>query len=289
MTMSHLDAATIAKHFLTSCNEELKALKPGNVHIFAPGHRMDVTHFENAAQAAAPHISVPGHKVGKRILNAVQVSMMASGCNTNLGIILLCAPLACAAALEVREKKLRNRLSSVLNTLDVEDAANAFEAIRCASPAGLGKAAQEDVQGAPSISLREAMALAAHKDRISNAYVTDFADIFDLGVPILHAARQQCLERKIDASFALTTLHMSFLAQFPDSHIERKHGTKKARRVMTEAKDRFELWHPISCPETFESLMAFDTWLKKHNLNPGTTADMVVATLFAEHLSKSLA
>ena len=286
--MSHIDAATIAKHFQASCFEELNALKPGNVHIFAPGHRMDVTHFQNAAQAAAPHISAPGHKVGKRILRAVQASMKASGCNTNLGIILLCAPLARAAALDLSGKKLKNRLADILDALDIEDAANAFEAIRHASPAGLGEAPTEDVQAAPSISLREAMALAAHKDRIANAYVTGFSDIFELALPILHAAKQQCLERKIDAGFALTTLHMNILARFPDSHIERKHGAATAASVQLEAKSRIRLWHPLAHPETFEALKKFDSWLKQRNLNPGTTADMVVATVFADYLDKSL-
>ena len=50
----------------------------------------------------------------------------AAGCNTNLGIVLLCAPLA--AAVERREP-LRTALHAVLGGLDVADAAAAYRAI----------------------------------------------------------------------------------------------------------------------------------------------------------------
>ncbi len=288
MTFSRIPPEIIAAHFLTSCHGELTALKPGNVHIFANGHRMEVSQFEAAAQAAAPIIADPNLTVGQRILKSVRASFDASGCNTNLGIILLCAPLAHAAGTPSAAMDLRQRLRDILFSMNVQDAIDAFDAIRHANPAGLGEAADADVYEPPKITLRDAMACAADKDRIANAYVNDFADIFDFGIPTLESAKKLAKLENCDEAFAITTLHMSYLAKFPDSHIRRKHGNETALEVQNEALRRTQLWSPLTRPDTFDSLIEFDTWLKHRELNPGTTADMVVATLFADLLSKSL-
>src|SRR5262245_56603725 len=95
--MSRLSEAQIGELFLAACRAELAALKPGNVHVHAGGHGMQVAQFEKSAEAAAPWVGAHDAKVGTRILRAVEASFAAAGCNTNLGIVLLCAPLAAAA------------------------------------------------------------------------------------------------------------------------------------------------------------------------------------------------
>lgn len=87
----------IAEAFIAACRDEIEAPKPGNVHIFADGHGMTVPDFLRSAEAAAPALSNPSLLVGARILAAVEATFAAAGMNTNLGIILLCAPLAAAA------------------------------------------------------------------------------------------------------------------------------------------------------------------------------------------------
>jgi len=87
----------IAQAFAQACREELDAPKPGNVHVFADGHRMTAADFERSAEAAAGPLAAAGARVGKRILGAVEATDAAVGANTNLGIVLLCAPLAAAA------------------------------------------------------------------------------------------------------------------------------------------------------------------------------------------------
>ena len=281
--------SAIAAYFTSACHDELNALKPGNVHIHAPGHDMDVSHFKAAAAAAAPQISKPNTKVGTRILHAVTASFEAAKCNTNLGIILLCAPLAAAAEMISTETDLNLRLEGVLSALDIDDATQAYEAIAHANPAGLGKAHSEDVHAPPSQSLKEAMALAANRDRIANAYVTNFSDIFDTGLPTLNAASGAANKANVDPHFAVTTLHMHYLSKYRDSHIARKHGEATAQLVKTEAESLRASWSPIATLSSFDALMEFDTSLKQRKLNPGTTADFVVATLFAAHLQQDLA
>ena len=84
----------ISRGFLDACLAELDALKPGNVHRLAAGHNMSVDDFVASAEAAAPIMGETRLAVGERIRRAVEATRKAVGQNTNLGIVLLAAPLA---------------------------------------------------------------------------------------------------------------------------------------------------------------------------------------------------
>lgn len=269
--------------FLAACHGELSALKPGNVHIHAAGHGMDIDTFKRAAAAAAPHIADPELSVGERIFRATEASVAATGVNTNLGIVLLCVPLAKAAAEIDAATGLRRRLAVILGTLTIDDADQAFAAIRLANPAGLGTTEQGDVRtDASSMTLIEAMYLAKDRDRIANAYITAYEDIFDFALPALYESR----EHGESGDIATSTLHMTLLAEFTDSHIARKFGAAKAEMVRDEARALRHAWHPVVTTNTLNILGEFDFRLKDRGLNPGTTADFVVATLFTALLSR---
>lgn len=275
-----LSRDTIEAAFVAASRAELQSLKPGNVHIHGAGHNMDISHFERAAAAAGPFIADPTSSVGTRILDAVAASMAAAGCNANLGIILLSVPLAVAAGASEGPQDLRARLADVLANLDLADADQAFRAIVLANPAGLGGAEDGDVSKPPTMTLREAMALAAERDRIARAYVTDFDDIFSLALPELYAARRIAQ----DEAMAITALHMTLLAAFPDSHIARKHGFSAALIVQKEARAIKDFRDSAPSRDMWPALLDLDRSLKARGLNPGTTADFVVATLFADRL-----
>jgi len=261
----------IAAAFLAACRAELDALKVGNVHRFSAGHGMEVEHFELAADAAAPRLSAKGARVGARIETAVAAALLATGLNTNLGIILLCAPLAAAAEANVP-------VSTVLAQLDRADALATFRAIALANPGGLGSH-EHDVAVPPTISLMEAMALAADRDRVARQYVSGFADVYEIGVARLYALRDVEEEARTEA------VHLGFLAAFPDSHIARKFGPAIAEGVRREAEQLAGTinWRAPAASRRAK-LMAFDASLKARGLNPGTTADLTVATLFAAAL-----
>jgi len=270
----------VAADFQDACLAELDALKPGNVHRFAGGHRMNVADFERSAAAAAPAIGAPGLSVGTRIARAVEATKAAVGQNTNLGIVLLAAPLA-QAALAGTGGDLRARLSSVLENLSVEDARAAYGAIRKAEPGGLGQAPEHDVAHEPSVSLIEAMRAAERRDRIAWNYAHGFVDIFDLGLKWLAGGRQ----RWGDVPWVTTYVYLGFLAHIPDTLIERKFGGDAASAVRDEARPIEAGLSQCSAPEDMVApLTAFDTALKERGLNPGTSADLTVATLFAAAL-----
>ncbi len=275
--------ADIAEAFIASCRDEILALKPGNVHVFAEGHGMTVEHFLASAAAAAPCLARQSHTVGRRIRDAVEASFAAVGMNTNLGILLLCAPLAAAAERGIPD--LRMALAEILGRLTRADAEDTFRAIARASPGGLGDAAQHDVHAPATVTLREAMAEAALRDRIAFQYVSNFEDVFMTGLSALKKAR----DRGWSAPWTTVTTYLAFLAKFPDTHIMRKFGLEAAEAVRMEAFDAFARFEARPRPEeSFDDLMAFDTRLKAQGRNPGTNADLTVGTLFADRLSSIL-
>jgi len=270
----------IARSFLDACLAELDALKPGNVHRFGDGHRMTIADFAASAEAAAPLMGREGLSVGKRIRLAVEATRRAAGQNTNLGIVLLAAPLA-GAALDPRSGDLESRLHHILQELSVDDAREAYRAIRETKPGGLGEAPQHDVASEPEVNLLEAMGAAEGRDRIAWNYTHDFADIFKLGFKWLAQAR----ERWSDPAWATTRVYLGFLAHVPDTLIERKFGERIAARVREEARPIESGLTECPSPEAMTApLTAFDRALKERGLNPGTSADLTVATLFAAAL-----
>jgi triphosphoribosyl-dephospho-CoA synthase len=275
--------ARIAEAFRAACRDELDAPKPGNVHVFADGHRMTAADFLRSAEAAAGPLTTPGARVGARILGAVEATFMAVGTNTNLGIVLLCAPLAAAAERDTPD--LRVALSNVLANLDVEDAALAFRAIARASPAGLDRAKRHDVHAPPKVGLRNAMAEAADRDRVARQYVTDFADVFERGMPRLVAALRQGAE----PAWATLAVYLEFLAAFPDTHVVRKYGEPAAQAVREAASIFNDRAEAGEAPDRLlPDLLAWDAELKARGVNPGTSADLTVATLFADRLRNLL-
>lgn len=270
----------IEQAFVAACEDELAAPKPGNVHLFAPGHGMEAKDFVESAHAAAPFLCAPNARVGKRIFDAIEATWARVGCNTNLGIILLCAPLA-HAALHAQSADLRANLVATLDALDREDADLAFRAIARASPAGLGAAPQHDVAQSAQVDLKEAMAHAADRDRVAFQYASGFEDIFVTGLDAMRRSRARNHDK------TMTTLHvfMSFASAFPDSHILRKYGPETAEEVRLRARD---VSSRLSLADSKESAFAIalelDRCLKTRGLNPGTSADLTVATLFAEYL-----
>ncbi|RTL89903.1 MAG: triphosphoribosyl-dephospho-CoA synthase [Hyphomicrobiales bacterium] len=275
---------TVAHAFIAACEAELAAPKPGNVHHFAPGHGMEAEDFIRSARAAAPHIAAKGASVGARILGAVEATWAAVGQNTNLGIVLLCAPLA-EAALTARSADLARETARVLAALDVADAQAAFHAILRANPAGLGEAEAHDVSGPAQTTLLEAMRAAAPRDRIGYQYAHDFADVFGLGLAALERARA----RGHDAPRATLEVYLAFLAAFPDSHIARKYGDQTARAVCGEAARRRRAIEAAAPEDAFALALDFDRELKESRFNPGTSADLTVAVLFADSLRSILA
>lgn len=261
--------------FLAACALDVAVRKPGNVSAALPGHGMDAALFLASAEAAAPALFQAGAPVGARIEAAVAATLAVARCNTNLGIVLLCAPLALAFE---QGSAPRPALERVLSGLDIADAAGAYRAIAAAQPGGLGRAEAQDVAAPPTVGLRAAMALAAPRDRIAAQYANGYADLFELALPALE--RHASSPGRPIGPAAVQALYLALLASGADSHILRKHGAPTAQAVTAEAaawQARAESGQVLDADPDFA---AWDASLKARGINPGTSADLTVAALF---------
>ncbi len=259
-----------------ACLLEVSAPKPGNVSRFHDFGDARFEDFVRSAAAIGPALGdAPSAGVGATVLRAIQATRGWTRTNTNLGIVLLLAPLACAAGAAGRT--LRHRLGRVLAGTTVADAEAVYAAIRLAEPGGLGTAAEQDVRAAPTQTLRDVMALAAERDMIAREYTTEFAVVFEVAVPALCAAR----ERGERWSEAATECYLATLAAVPDTLIARKRGRAAAEAVSTQARAVLAAGEPGSAARQ-EAIAKLDASLRgaDHALNPGTTADLVAAALF---------
>lgn len=248
-----------------ACIWEATARKPGNVHRGRDFDDTTYLDFLQSAAAIAPVMDTAGQRpVGATILAAVRATRQVTAGNTNLGIILLLAPLSA-----VTGEPLRHSLLRVLEQLDVADAVLAYEAIRLAHPAGLGAVPEQDVREEPTQTLRQVMALAADRDLIACQYVNGYAHVFDEALPAL----EEALAEGVGLEEAILRCQLRLLSRHPDSLIARKRGPAEANAVQERAGRvlRGEL-----------DREGFDAWLREdgHARNPGTTADLIAAALF---------
>ncbi|APO78376.1 triphosphoribosyl-dephospho-CoA synthase protein (plasmid) [Rhizobium etli 8C-3] len=272
MTLARQD---IMAAYLDACRAEIDALKPGNVHRFADGHRMTADQFIQSAAVSSLSVTEPLASVGQRVLRAVTATRNSVGTNTNLGILLLCAPLAKAA--ESTSSDLRKGLTQTLDEMDADDARDVFAAIRLTGPGGLGSAEKHDVKDEPTVSLVTAMAMAADRDAIARQYTNGFEDIFTGGL----SEWREVAARGEQDMWPTIFVYLYFLSSFPDSHIGRKYGTDLAAEIAKEAVTiRRQVMDETRLPVREEILLDFDRRLKHRNINPGTSADLTVATLF---------
>jgi triphosphoribosyl-dephospho-CoA synthase len=267
----------LQRQVLIACLLEVSADKPGNV---TPRHDFpDMTFADMVRSAAAlapvfetERVRTAG--VGKLIADGVRATAAVTASNTNLGIVLLFAPLARAAVTRADSESLRGAVERVLAALDVGDAAAAFQAIVSAQPGGLGDAVKHDVRDPPRVTLREAMAVAAGRDSIASEYASGYAIVFESGLPLLNDA----LRDGASTLDAIVSLHVGLLATHVDTLIARKAGADAAGAVSQTAR---------AVRDGSRTVEQLDADLRRdgHRLNPGTTADLVAATLLAAQLT----
>ncbi len=277
----------LAAAYRQACLSELDALKPGNVHRFSDGHGMTLEDFITSADVSAKPLTETGLGLGERIYRAVEATRKAVGCNTNLGIVLLCAPLVQALLDESQPAggSLRDRLRQVLAKADAKQTQWLFRSIQLAAPAGLGTSERYDVAETPSASLIEVMSHAAERDLIARQYSTGYAVLFEEALPKLHSLEQRWQSRE----WAVTGLYLGLLASYPDTHIQRKHGLYKAVTTSLHAAELDKGLFQAEQPQHFQlRLLQADKEFKREGINPGTSADMTVAALFISHLESML-
>jgi triphosphoribosyl-dephospho-CoA synthase len=280
-----LSESDIQQAVIWACEQEVRAPKPGNVNCFSDGHNMAVDDFIRSAHAIAPVMARPGLSVGERIVQAITATRTVVDCNTNLGIVLLYAPLCCAIEQCESFEQLSLQLQYVLNDLSVEDARLCYQAIRMAEAGGLGEQKDQDINQEPTVTLLEAMDMARDRDQIAFQYVSNFGDIWTIALPALTAA----LNSGESVEWATAFAYLKLLSTTPDSLICRKQSVELAEAVTQRAKQFvFEMKKNNKLDAYYTELTAWDNELKQKAINPGTTADLVAATLLLHAFQQRL-
>jgi triphosphoribosyl-dephospho-CoA synthase len=274
--MSRLNQISLEAVVRDSFLNEIDALKPGNVSQYADGHDMSYADFVSSADVSTPILCDTRLGPGERVLRSVEATKEQVGCNTNLGMLLLYAPVIKSYESSTNGVFLQSDLKYVLEHLSEADTEHIFHAIRLAKPGGLGRVEQHDVNFSPDISLLEAMDAAADRDLIARQYVSGYEDVYKVGMNCL----AEFDKRWNSVEWATVACYLSLMARFPDSHIRRKFGDEIARQVQNRTVSVLERFKKNKNPAKAKSeLLEFDKELKDSSINPGTCADMTAASL----------
>lgn len=259
-----------------ACLLEATSRKPGNVHPGASFEHVAYEDFVASSEAIAPVLAGTAEAgVGRSILEAVKATRKICEYNTNLGIVLLLAPLAAVPL----DEPLSTGIASVLDNLTQKDAEYTFEAIRLAQPRGLGTADSDDVStSSPTGTLTEIMSLAAERDAVARQYVSDFETVLERGVSILSSSGLFAE----DWEQSIILLHLKLLASDGDTDIARKCGSIDVHETKRRARSVLRAGWPMTMEGRLR-IREFDRWLRARGSrrNPGTTADLVTAGVFA--------
>ncbi len=299
--------------FFRACSLDVRVLKPGNVSFQSPGHGMHAMQFINSLKVITPIIFDRNKTVGEKIEHSTEASFETAKCNTNLGIILLCAPIIEALQLITKDSSknevcfknihdtLQIHVKQILENATVNDTRAVFRAIKKANPGGLGTSKIADVNTEPDIPLLHAMRVGAHRDFIAKQYVLFFRDIFNHDL-IWDAKNNNKESKKIieevdckeNLEKFVQKIYFCWLVKQQDTHIARKFGTKLSKIIQNEAcslllgenSKQVDLkTNNVNIKELSEKqLLYWDYSLKQRNINPGTSADLTVCTLFLAYV-----
>jgi len=277
----------LAEQIELACLLEATARKPGNVHPAASFHDLNYTDFVKAAAACAgplAHAATTG--VGPAILQATRATQMVCRSNVNLGICLLLAPIAAVSD----AAQLEAQIPAMSAATTVADAEAVYTAIRMATAGGLGQVEKHDVSAAPTITLFEAMQLAADRDAIAAEWASGYAglrgELTAWLVEEWERAQQRVDSLNVNGllapalELAILQTQLRFLTR-GDTLIARKCGRELSEAAAGQARAIIEAggWYT---PQGRELISRFDAWLRAdgHRRNPGTTADLLAACLF---------
>ena len=279
--------------------------KPGNVHRTKDFENTRYEHFLASSAVLGPHFhlaALRGHiaasgsvrsrafAIGDRIKRAVEsCSEWQHGGNTSLGAIMLLIPIAYAAGMvplesTLRPLEIRKNLMRVVRGTTSTDSMNVYRAVSYASPGGIGKVPELDVNDANSIarirtqnlSLFDIFRISSRYDTISSEWINNYSVTFNIGLPYL--VRE--LQATDDINTAVVDTYLRILSQIPDTLVARKLGMDRAKEISFQAKQVLKAGGMKTAGGRV-AVRKMDKTLHRleHGYNPGTTADLTASTL----------
>ena len=143
---------------------------------------------------------------------------------------------------------------------------------------------EQDVRNDPTVTLVDAMRLAADRDGIAREYAESFEATFEIGAPALERARADGL----GWSEAVVETFLTLLAARPDTHIARRGGAALAAQATRLAAGALAEGG-VRSATGLNAIDEMDRVLRdeRHHGNPGTTADLTAARRFSSASSRA--
>ena len=275
--------------------------KPGNVHRTRNYDDMVFQDFaisavvigdtmEELANQAKEIDDLSNAELGKYILQAVSETDKWIETNTNLGIMMMCIPIAAAAAISSSFDEIQDNVGRLMDATTVEDAVNLYDAINVADAGGMGDQEEFDVMSekakdelrANNQTMYDVLEISAGWDRLANELTNKMPVSFELGYPTFFDFWESCDDVDVINDATVLTF-MTILSQIPDTLISRKYGDETAEAVSQKANEILKFKDDDSF---VEKLLEFDDYLFDNGYNPGTTADLTAASIFLSYLKK---
>jgi triphosphoribosyl-dephospho-CoA synthase len=301
---------------------EASAPKPGNVNRSATFSDMDYRHFLASASMmsrglylaanrgcliAAEQLAPENAKLGELIEICVSDSLNGvNNRNTILGSILLYMPLTAAIAASLTLEQhfsvddISKWLETIIGATSVEDTLGLYRAFAHSAPSGQNIKhdtywsdihRRYDFDNPDAIKnithdclrLEDLFRISAEIDEISKEWSIHFHSV----LYEIHPFIQKISHTLDDLEEAIVPTFVWLLSKRPDGLIIKKAGRERAEEVRMIAYEAFNNWSESNKPE--ERIAALDEVLRREGnlLNPGTTADLVSATVFCRLVSMS--
>ena len=275
--------------------------KPGNVHRTRNYDDMVFQDFaisavvigdtmEEVASQAKEADDLSKAELGRFILQSVDETNKWIETNTNLGIMMMCIPIAAAASISGGFDEIQENVGRLMDATTVDDAVNLYDAINIADAGGMGDQEEFDVMSekakdelrANNQTMYDVLEISAGWDRLANELTNKMPVCFEIGYPTFYNFWESSDD--VDAINMATVLtFMTVLSQIPDTLISRKYGDETAESVSQKAAEILKFKDDDSF---VEKLLEFDDYLFENGYNPGTTADLTAASIFLSYLKK---
>ena len=281
--MSKLTENQVKMAFEYACKLDVFSIKPGNVFLNHPAYGMSHKDFLQSSMACSDIMCEQNMDIGLKILESVKASMDVVGCNTNLGIILLCVPIVETVYMDKEHKFDQNNLKIVIDNINYKQTKSIYKAINLANAGGMSSKEEFDLKSNESdnFTLFEAMNFAKTYDYIASEYTNYFYNIINN----ISLNWRNYFKLMNNDECATTATFLKQIVSNPDSLIARKHGLSTAEQVSERFKEIADEYCALKDPNILNNkLLLLDSELKIQGLNPGTTADVVVASIFLNRL-----
>jgi triphosphoribosyl-dephospho-CoA synthase len=251
--------------------------KPGNVDREHDYKNLRYEHFLGSAVGTyavfKKAASLQEYTIGGLMLEAVDASSTwQMGGNAHFGAILLLVPLCVAASISSDIEGVKKNVREVVKKTTVFDALQFYRAFSRVN-VRVGKSEILDVWDPSSLDAIESenltlfniMEISTPNDTLAREWIEGFPLTFR-GAQILLKRFES--EHSLNDSIVYTFL--SLLGEIPDTLIAKKFGKKIANEVSSMSKQAL----------VSGKVAEFDEYLLDKNINPGTTADIIIGSLF---------